>query len=157
LIYARARQQKLEAWLDVWRWKLQVILPSKKRTDPELQYFGEGVASMMKKLLFGFTTVAVLAASAASYNVSFSQDAQINGKALKAGDYKLELKDNNTAVLKRNKDLIEVPAHVETGERKFSNTMIRMGKDGDVQAISLRGTTTRVVFGTAGSAAGNVQ
>jgi hypothetical protein len=110
----------------------------------------------MKKLMFGFTTIAVMAASAASYNVSFSRDTQIDGKPLKAGDYKLELKDN-TAVLKHNKDLIEVPAHVETGERKFSNTMIRLGKDGDVQAISLRGTTTRVVFGAAGSAAGAVQ
>ena len=113
---------------------------------------------MLKKFLFGFTSVAVVVASAASYNVSLYQDSSVAGKKLKAGDYKVQVTDNN-AVLKHNKQTIEVPAHTETATSKFNNTMVRYGKDGEVQEILVGGTNTKIVFGAApgGLASGGVQ
>ena len=108
---------------------------------------------MFNKLFLGFSTVAVVVASAASYNVTLYQNSNVAGKALKPGDYKLQLKDN-TAVLKHNKQLIEVPAHTESAGSKFNSTMVRYGKDGEIQEILVGGTTTKIVFGGAAAAAG---
>ena len=112
---------------------------------------------MLKKVLFGFTTAALAMASAASYNVSILQDSSVEGKQLKTGDYKVQLKDNS-AILKHDKQLIEVPAHAEVAASKFSNTMVRYGKDGEIVEILVGGTTTKIVFGGAGaSAAAGIQ
>ena len=111
---------------------------------------------MFGKFLLGFTTIAVIAASAASYNVSFADNTSIDGKSIKAGDYKVELKDN-MAVLRHKKEQTEVPAHLETAGSKFANTMVRFGRSGEVQEICIGGTNTKLVFGANGSSSGGVQ
>ena len=112
---------------------------------------------MIKQFIFGFATVAVSLASAASYNVTIYQNANVAGQALKPGDYKVQIKDNS-ASFKHNKQLIEVPARTETAPTKFNTTMVRYGKDGDVQEILVGGTTTKIVFGApSGASAAGVQ
>ncbi|HTW65916.1 MAG TPA: hypothetical protein VME17_14925 [Bryobacteraceae bacterium] len=107
---------------------------------------------MVKNVLLGFATVALAIASAASsYKVTFFQPVLINGTQLKPGDYKLELKGDNTAVLKQGKLTTEAPVKVETADKKFSHSSVLINGD-QVQEIRLGGTETRVVFETSDNA-----
>jgi len=106
---------------------------------------------MVKNVLLGFASVALAVASAASYNVTFYQPVTINGAQLKAGDYKLELKDNNTAVLKQGKSVTEASVKVENDSQKFSRNAVRMNGE-KLEEIRLGGTSTRVVFEKSGNA-----
>ncbi len=100
---------------------------------------------MVKNVLLGFASVALAVASAASYNVTFYTPVTVNGSQLKAGDYKLELKDNNTVVLKQGKSVTEASVKVENDSQKFSRNAVRMNGE-QVEEIRLGGTSTRVVF-----------
>ena len=107
---------------------------------------------MVKNFLFGFASLALAVASAAtSYNVTFYQPVMINGSELKAGDYKLELKDNGMAVIKQGKTMTEAPVKVETENQKFSRSSVRLNGS-QVEEIRLGGTTKRLVFERPGNA-----
>jgi hypothetical protein len=100
---------------------------------------------MVKNFLLGFASLGLAIASAAtSYNVTFYQPVMINGSELKAGDYKLELKDKS-AVIKQGKSVTEVPVTVENESQKFQRTSVRLNGS-QVEEIRIGGTTTRVVF-----------
>ena len=103
----------------------------------------------MKKIFFGFATLALAVASAAaSYKVTLFQPSTINGTELKPGDYKIELKDNK-AVVKGGKSVVEADAKLENGSEKFGTTSVRYtNADGKmkVQEIRLGGTTSKIVF-----------
>ena len=101
----------------------------------------------MKKILLTFVTVGtMMAASAtATYKVSLFKDSVIDGKQVKAGDYKLELQ-NNMAILKHGKETVEVPAREETAPSKFSVTEIQYSNNNDLQEIRIGGTNTKIVF-----------
>jgi hypothetical protein len=100
---------------------------------------------MVKNILLGFASVALAVASAAaSYNVTFYQPVMINGSELKAGDYKLELKDK-TAVLKQGKTVAEAPVTIENEAQKFQRTAVRL-EGMQVEEIRIGGTKTRIVF-----------
>jgi hypothetical protein len=102
---------------------------------------------MIKKTIFGLFTAALMIASAATgtFRVSILQDSVVDGKTLKAGDYKLEIQ-NNMAVLKHGKDSIQLPAREETSASKFSQTEIQYTNNNDLQEIRIGGTNTKVVF-----------
>jgi hypothetical protein len=107
---------------------------------------------MVKNILLGFASVALAVASAASsYNVTFYQPVMVNGSELKAGDYKLELKDDKTAVLKQGKTATEAPVKVESDSQKYARTAVRMNGM-QVEEIRIGGTSTRIVFDKAGNA-----
>ncbi len=100
---------------------------------------------MVKNILIGFASIALAVASAASsYNVTFYDPVMINGSELKAGAYKLELKDN-TAVIKQGKTVTEAPVKVENDSRKYQRTAVRMNGM-QVEEIRIGGTHTRIVF-----------
>lgn len=103
----------------------------------------------MKKFILGFATFALALASAAeSHRVTLYSNAIVNGKELKAGDYKLEL-DGSRAVLKKGKDVVEANVRLENADQKFSTTAVRfLNGDGKytVNEIRLGGTKTKVVF-----------
>lgn len=103
---------------------------------------------MMKKLLLGMTTLALVTASAASYRVTLYQASVINGTELKAGEYKIE-HEAGKVVIRAGKQSVEAPVKVESSDVKYSTTSVRY-LDGDgknhVQEIRLRGTKTRLVF-----------
>jgi hypothetical protein len=100
---------------------------------------------MVKNILFGFASLALAIASAASsYNVTFYQPVMISGSELKPGDYKLELKDK-TAVIKQGKTVTEAPVTVATDNQKYSRTSVRLNGM-QVEEIRIGGTNTRIVF-----------
>src|SRR4051812_29156302 len=104
---------------------------------------------MTKKVLLSFATLALAVASAASsHKLVLFRDAEVNGKLLKAGEYKLEVKDG-TAVIKGSKETVEAPIKVETADSKFSSTSVRFdtgSSNATVQEIRIGGTNTKLVF-----------
>ena len=106
---------------------------------------------MVKNILLGFASLAVVVASAAStYNVTFYQPVMVNGSELKPGDYKLELKDK-TVVIKRGKSITEAPVTVATDNQKYQRTAVRLNGN-QVEEIRIGGTNTRLVFDKASNA-----
>jgi hypothetical protein len=100
---------------------------------------------MVKNILLGFASLALVVASAAStYNVTFYQPVMVNGSELKAGDYKLELKDK-TVVIKQGKSITEAPVTVATENQKYQRTAVRLNGM-QVEEIRIGGTNTRLVF-----------
>lgn len=96
-----------------------------------------------------------LSAAGASYKVSLLQNSVIDGQQVKAGDYRVEMKDNNTAILKHGKTTIEVPAKEEASPTKFASTELQYNTNNALQEIHIGGSTTKIVFsGAAGSSAG---
>jgi len=107
---------------------------------------------MVKNILFGFATLALAVASAASsYNVTFYEPVMINGSELKAGDYKVELKDDKTALIKQGKTVTEAPVKVENDSQKYQRTAVRLNGM-QVEEIRIGGTSTRIVFDKASNA-----
>ncbi len=101
----------------------------------------------MKKLMFGFATLALAVASAAStHKVTLFQDSTVNGKPLKAGEYRIELKDNKAILKGSSKNVVETDVKVETDAQKFSATTVRYLDGGKVQEIRIGGTNTKLVF-----------
>jgi hypothetical protein len=106
----------------------------------------------MKKQFAILLAVAGLAMAAMkSYPVTLYSPAKVNGKELKAGDYKLEI-DGDKAVLRSGKTQVESPVKVETGDTKFRSTSVRLGGEDQKQLeeIRLGGTRTKLVFGAKG-------
>ena len=103
----------------------------------------------MKKFAFAFATLALAAASAADrYNVKFFLPAEVGGRIVKPGEYSLELKGDR-AVLKGLSGKIESEARIETGGRKFPQTVVRYASEqpnARVEEIRIGGTSTTVVF-----------
>jgi hypothetical protein len=100
---------------------------------------------MVKKMVLGFASLALLVASAASsYNVTFYQPVMINGSELKAGDYKVELKDK-MVVIKQGKTVTEAPVSIQNDSQKYPRTAVRLNGM-QVDEIRIGGTSTRIVF-----------
>jgi hypothetical protein len=104
---------------------------------------------MTRKILLSFTTLALAVASAASsYKITLFQPSIVAGTELKAGEYKLTLKDQK-AVITSGKTSVEASVKAETAENKFRSTTVRY-QNGDgkyrVQEIHLGGTNTKLVF-----------
>jgi hypothetical protein len=103
---------------------------------------------MIKPLLISFTVVALSVASAATFKVSFVEPSVMKGQQLKAGEYKLDVKDNSV-VITNIKQKVEVPAKIENGAKKFDRTRVLYNENKGkftIQEIELGGTTTKVTF-----------
>lgn len=100
---------------------------------------------MAKKLLFGFASVALAVASAATgHNVTLFQPVVVNGAKLEPGDYRIEVQ-GAMAVIKKGKSVTEAPVKVESDGAKFSRNTVRI-EDGQLSEIRVGGTHTRLVF-----------
>jgi hypothetical protein len=103
---------------------------------------------MIKKLAVLFAIVSLGVAAAETYKVTLFQPTVVQGKELKPGQYKLDLK-NNTLVIANGKDSVETTVKVETNAQKFSSTSVRYataeGKY-SIQEIRLGGTKTRLIL-----------
>jgi len=93
---------------------------------------------------------ATLFASGNTFNMSLTQDSVIEGKTLKAGDYKVSF-ENGNAVIKQGKETIEVPAREETESNKFAATSLMYQNDGKLSEVRFGGTHTKIVFEGASS------
>ncbi len=114
---------------------------------------------MFKNVLLTLTTVGLMTLSAAgvTYKISLLDNSVIAGKQVKAGDYKVELKDNNTAVLVHGKQQIEVPAKAETNPTKYATTELQYDNNNDLQEVRIGGTNTKIVFGASGANANGME
>jgi hypothetical protein len=113
---------------------------------------------MLNKILLSLTTAGLMTLSAAgvTYKISLLDDSVVDGKQVKAGDYKVELKDN-TAILTHGKKSIEVPAKTETSPTRFSQTEIQYSKNNNLQEIRVGGTNTKIVFGAGAATANGIE
>jgi len=115
----------------------------------------------MKHLLLLMTASLALTnlAGAATYTFKLADSVTIDGKVLKPGDYKVEVKDANTAVIRNGKDSTEVKVKTETNEHKYDSTSVRYSKDGsknNLEEIHVGGTKTKLVFDAPKTANGGV-
>jgi hypothetical protein len=106
---------------------------------------------MIKKVLISFATVAVAAASAATYHVRILENSTINGTELKAGEYKVDvLEKDNKAVFHKGHDATETKVKVETANGKFRQTTFRYDRDASgkmtLQELNIGGSTTKLIF-----------
>jgi len=103
----------------------------------------------MKKFVLTFATLALAVASAAEKrSITLFQPTIIGGQELKAGEYRMEIKDNKLSI-KDGKRIVEADVRVETEARKFNTTSVRYLPDNQVQEIRIGGTTTKLVLGAA--------
>ena len=101
---------------------------------------------MKKILVSSFVALGTLAFAANnSYKVNVFQDSTIEGKTLKAGEYKLSM-ENGNVVFKQGKQSIEVPAREATQADKVSATELVYHDGSNLSEIRLGGTHTKLVF-----------
>lgn len=104
---------------------------------------------MLKKFVLAFAILAVAIASAGTvpgsrtYTINLIQPAVVNGTELKAGEYRLTV-DTTKVTLTKGKQVVDVPAKVETVDAKFDTTAIRFAGT-NLAEIRVGGTKTRIV------------
>ena len=87
-------------------------------------------------------------ASAESYRVTLSQPSKVEGKQLKAGEYRLNVENSKLTIVSGNVSVV-VPVKVEAGDKKFDSTAVRYTGTGDkvsIKEIRIGGTKTKLVF-----------
>ncbi len=100
----------------------------------------------LSKLIMMFGTVCLAIASAATtYHVTLAQKAILGSTELKPGDYKVQV-EGDKAMIKVGGKSIEALVKVETGNEKFSNTMIDMDNQNHIKSIRVQGTNATLVF-----------
>jgi hypothetical protein len=103
---------------------------------------------MLKRFVLAFAILGLAVASAETYRVTLSQPSKVEGKQLKAGEYRLNV-ENSKLTIVQGKETVEVPVKVNTGGTKFDTTAIRYTGTGDkvsIKEIRLGGTKTTLVF-----------
>ena len=109
---------------------------------------------MYRKCVSSLAILAALtiASAANNYQVNLYQATVVNGITFKAGECKLELKDNQV-VLKQGKNTAESVVKVENGGSKFNSTTVGYTNGNHIQEIRLGGTSTKLLFDESVSAA----
>jgi hypothetical protein len=103
---------------------------------------------MKKTLLLSFMIFGAAAFASSSnkpFKVTLTQDSVIEGKAFKAGDYKVSV-ENGNAMIKQGKQVIEVPAREENDATKFESNSLVYQEDGKLSEVRIGGTHTKIVF-----------
>jgi hypothetical protein len=103
---------------------------------------------MIRKLIILFAIAAIGIAAAETYKVTLFQPTVVQGKELKPGQYKLDVKDT-TLTIANGKMSVETKITVEKCDEKFNSTTIRFATaDGkySIQEIRLGGTKTKLVL-----------
>lgn len=100
---------------------------------------------MKKTMTAGFLVLSATAFAASNtYKVEILKDSVIEGKTIKAGDYKVSMMNGN-AVLKQGKEMIEVPAHEVNATEKPASTEVTYDQN-NIKEISFGGSHTKIVF-----------
>lgn len=115
------------------------------------------MSTTVRTLLLAFIVGGTMVVSAASnkYHVHLLEDVMVDGKAIKAGEYTIEML-NNIAVIKQGKQTIEVPAHAESLEKKVDSTTLR-STGNKLEEIQIGGSRTKILFGAAKTTAGGAE
>ena len=104
----------------------------------------------MTRFMLTFAIIALGVASAApkTLHMTLGEQAWVGGNELQPGDYKVEMQGDK-AILIFGKKQIEVPAKMESNDKKFDTTMVfvnQLGTRPALQEIDFGGTNTRIVF-----------
>ena len=100
----------------------------------------------MKKLLLFCATLTMAIASASTHKIVLYENSTLNGKEVKAGEYKAEI-DGGKLVLKQGKKSFEANVNVENTGSKFATTAVRyLNSDGkyQIQEIRVGGTDLKL-------------
>ncbi len=103
---------------------------------------------MIKRIALLFAVVSLAVASAGnSFRVSLYQPTMVNGTEFKAGEAKLELKDDK-AVIRQGKTSVEASVKVEENKGKYVYTIVgyKEGTNHEIKDICVAGTTTHILF-----------
>ena len=103
---------------------------------------------VIKRFAVLFAVLALATASAETFKLTLFEPAVVQGKELKPGSYKLDLKDTKL-VIANGKTSVETSVKVETADQKFNATSVRYANtEGkySIQEIRLGGTRTRLVL-----------
>ncbi len=103
---------------------------------------------MTKRLFLLFSVISLAVASAANaFKIDLYQPTVVNGTSFKAGEAKLELKDNK-AVIHQGKTSAEASVKVEENKAKYVYTTVgyKEGTDHQIKDICVAGTTTHILF-----------
>lgn len=110
---------------------------------------------MFSKLVWIIAIIAIVASAGTipaggHYKITLFEPAAVQGTVLRAGDYRLELRDTKLTILpEHGKVPVEITVKVETVDKKFDTTSVRLdtatGK-AVVSEIRLGGTKTRLVL-----------
>jgi hypothetical protein len=104
---------------------------------------------MKKTIILGLIVFGTTAFAAKnSFKVDVLQDSMVEGKMLKAGEYKITV-ENGNAMLKNGKDVIEVPAKEVNDTNKVASTELTYKDNTNLQEIRIGGTNTKIVFESA--------
>ncbi len=111
----------------------------------------------MKKVTLAGLTLAVAAFAASNtFHVTFDSAAWIGTFEVKPGNYKIQI-EGDKAILKSGKNVIEVPAKLESAEHKFQTNSVvinTIDHKQKVEEIQIGGTNERIVFSGASSTSG---
>jgi hypothetical protein len=102
----------------------------------------------MKTMLCALALLAASTAFAKSYSITLYQDSIVGTTTLKAGEWRMELKEGK-ATITGAKQSAESAVKVETGGEKFASTTVRyLNGDGKyrIHEIRIGGTNLKVVF-----------
>jgi hypothetical protein len=107
---------------------------------------------MLTKFVIAFSILALVAAFAGNIpavaHLTLNDPYSVGGTVLKAGEYRLLISDAKVT-FSIDKKTFDIPAKIETVEKKFDNTEIRcanQAKPPVVESISLGGSKVRLVF-----------
>lgn len=109
---------------------------------------------MWKNVLLILAAFALIASAGSvpvgHYRITLSQPATVQGTVLKPGDYSLTLKDTKLTFMAENGKIpVEVTVKLETSEKKFDTTSVRLqtgAGNAVVSEIRLGGTKTTLVL-----------
>jgi len=110
---------------------------------------------MHRTLALFLTVVALGVCAGKTYTMKLQSPAVVGNTELKAGEYTVQLVDQNTVVID-GKASTRTPVKVETVKEKFDRTSVRVDTSAGkarVLEIRLGGTTTKLVVADAGGSA----
>lgn len=107
----------------------------------------------LTKWMLGACVFSLGIATAATYRVRIVDPTWVGQTELKPGEYDVHV-DGDKVTFKLGKNVVSVPAKVETNTRKFSDTQMDVKTENgqaQLKEIDLGGTTSKVTFGSAGA------
>jgi hypothetical protein len=111
---------------------------------------------MHRTLPLFFAAVALAVCAGKTYTITLHSPAVAGATELKPGEHTVQLVDGNAIVIDGKTDT-RTPVKVETANRKFDETSVRIDSDGGkahIREIRLGGSTTRLVVAESVSASG---
>jgi hypothetical protein len=104
----------------------------------------------INKLMLGACVFSLgIATAASTYHVRISDPTWVGGSQLKPGDYEVKV-DGDKVTFKQGKNVVAVPAKIETNAAKYSDTQMDIKTENGqakLKELDLGGTKSKIVLG----------